>query len=104
MVSCSRALVTVEIELPRRAKSSRSYDPPSGPGSNLVSSEAPRHRLDPGLTGAGFPKSAPLGSLPHCHPGSWPAEISGMQVGGGNGGGTGSRARGMAIGSAVDDG
>lgn len=61
------------------------------------------NRLDPGLTDAGRPKSAPFGSLPHCQPGSWPECISGIHAGGGNGGGTKSCARGIAIGDAVEE-
>lgn len=50
--------------------------------------DAVPNKLDPGFTDAGRPKSEPFGSLPHCQPGSWPECISGIHVGGGNGGGT----------------
>lgn len=78
-VSWSRVMVTVEMELPRRASSNEWYGRWSCSFSclRLLIIDPPR-RLLPGFTEAGLPKSAPFGLLPHCQPGSWPWAISGM--------------------------
>lgn len=77
--------LTVEVELSRRLN--------SGGSNGLSTIFFPQlfGKLDIGMADSlAFPNSPPLGSFPQAHPGSLPAVISSIYLGGGSGGGAGS--------------
>ncbi len=77
--------LTVEVELSRRLN--------SGGSNGLFPIFLPQlfGKFDVSMADSlAFPKFPSLGSFPHAHPGSLPAAISSIYLGGGSGGGAGS--------------